>query len=133
VHAGLEGVLGRSRSNFTLEYQTDGPAGERWAVLSVVPLSGAQGGAVITHTDITERRRAQIEAERSRQELAHFARVSAMGELTASLAHQLNQPLAGIWRTRKPHSACCTNRRQTCRSCAASSTPSWKTTAAPAK
>ena len=96
VHAGLEGVLGRSRSNFTLEYQTDGPAGERWAVLSVVPLSGAQGGAVITHTDITERRRAEMEAERSRQELAHFARVSAMGELTASLAHQLNQPLTGI-------------------------------------
>jgi signal transduction histidine kinase len=96
VHAGLEGVLGRSRSSFTLEYQTDGPAGERWAVLSVVPLSGAQGGAVITHTDITERRRAQMEAERSRQELAHFARVSAMGELTASLAHQLNQPLTGI-------------------------------------
>jgi len=96
VHAGLEGVLGRSRSSFTLEYQTDGPAGERWAVLSVVPLSGAQGGAVITHTDITERRRAEMEAERSRQELAHFARVSAMGELTASLAHQLNQPLTGI-------------------------------------
>jgi signal transduction histidine kinase len=96
VHAGLEAVLGRSRSSFTLEYQTDGPAGERWAVLSVVPLSGAQGGAVITHTDITERRRAEMEAERSRQELAHFARVSAMGELTASLAHQLNQPLTGI-------------------------------------
>jgi C4-dicarboxylate-specific signal transduction histidine kinase len=89
-------VLGRSRSNFTLEYQTDGPAGERWAVLSVVPLSGAQGGAVITHTDISERRRAEMDAQRSRQELAHFARVSAMGELTASLAHQLNQPLTGI-------------------------------------
>ncbi len=96
VRAGLEGVLGRSRSSFTLEYQTDGPAGERWAVLSVVPLSGAQGGAVITHSDVTERRRAEIEAARSRQELAHFTRVSAMGELTASLANQLNQPLTGI-------------------------------------
>jgi len=100
LHAAVQGaphaVLGRSRSSFTLEYQTDGPAGERWAVLSVVPLSGAQGGAVITHTDITERRRAEMEAERSRQELAHFARVSTMGELAASLAHQLNQPLTGI-------------------------------------
>jgi len=96
ARAGIEAVLGRSRSTFTLEYETDGPAGERWAVLSAVPLSGADGGAVVTHTDITERRRAELEAQRSRQELAHFSRVSTMGELTASLAHQLNQPLAGI-------------------------------------
>ena len=41
-------------------------------------------------------RRAQIDAQRSRQELAHVARVSSMGELTASLAHQLNQPLTAI-------------------------------------
>jgi len=96
ARAGIEAVLGRSRSMFTIEYETDGPAGERWAVLSAVPLSGADGGAVVTHTDITERRRAELEAQRSRQELAHFSRVSTMGELTASLAHQLNQPLAGI-------------------------------------
>ncbi len=42
------------------------------------------------------RNEAEIEAQRSRQELAHFARTSTMGELTASLAHELNQPLAGI-------------------------------------
>jgi signal transduction histidine kinase len=39
------------------------------------------------------------ERERLRQELAHFAhlnRVSTMGELTASLAHEINQPLAAI-------------------------------------
>jgi signal transduction histidine kinase/integral membrane sensor domain MASE1 len=41
-------------------------------------------------------RGAQIDAQRSRQELAHVARVSSMGELTASLAHQLNQPLTAI-------------------------------------
>jgi len=43
-----------------------------------------------------ERRRAEIDADRSRQELAHFTRVSTMGELAASLAHELNQPLTGI-------------------------------------
>lgn len=40
--------------------------------------------------------RAQREADRLRQELAHIARVSALGELTASLAHELNQPLTAI-------------------------------------
>jgi two-component system, LuxR family, sensor kinase FixL len=41
-------------------------------------------------------RASELEAQRMRGELAHFTRVSTMGELTASLAHQLNQPLTGI-------------------------------------
>ena len=39
---------------------------------------------------------AERESGRLRQELAHIGRVSAMGELTASLAHELNQPLTAI-------------------------------------
>jgi signal transduction histidine kinase len=39
---------------------------------------------------------AEREARRLRQELTHIGRVSAMGELTASLAHELNQPLTAI-------------------------------------
>jgi signal transduction histidine kinase len=42
------------------------------------------------------RKRADLEAQRLRQELTHVGRVSAMGELTASLAHELNQPLTAI-------------------------------------
>jgi signal transduction histidine kinase len=48
-------------------------------------------------TDITELKRAQEERERLRQleaDLAHINRVSMMGELTASLAHEIKQPLA---------------------------------------
>ena len=42
------------------------------------------------------RKRSEIEAQRLRQDLAHIGRVSTMGELTASLAHELNQPLTAI-------------------------------------
>jgi signal transduction histidine kinase len=42
------------------------------------------------------RRRAEIEALRRREELAHMTRVATMGELTASLAHEINQPLTAI-------------------------------------
>jgi signal transduction histidine kinase len=42
------------------------------------------------------RRRSELEAQRLRQDLMHIGRVSAMGELTASLAHELNQPLTAI-------------------------------------
>jgi signal transduction histidine kinase len=94
--AGIEAVLDRSRKSFALEYHSRLPSGERWFAISVVPLSVPEGGAVVSHTDITERKRAELEAQRSRQELAHFTRVSTIGELTASLAHELNQPLTGI-------------------------------------
>ncbi len=42
------------------------------------------------------RRLADMEAQRLRQDLAHVGRVSTMGQLTASLAHELNQPLTAI-------------------------------------
>src|SRR5271163_3445386 len=48
-------------------------------------------------TDITERKRAEEERERLRQleeDLAYINRVSMMGELTASLAHEIRQPIA---------------------------------------
>jgi C4-dicarboxylate-specific signal transduction histidine kinase len=47
--------------------------------------------------DVTERKRAEEERERLREAQAHFAhinRVTTMGELTASLAHEVNQPIA---------------------------------------
>ena len=93
---GIEAVLDRSRPSFALEYSQGAPLADRWFAMSVVPLNRPEGGAVVSHTDITERKRAELDAQRSRQELAHFTRVSTMGELTASLAHELNQPLTGI-------------------------------------
>lgn len=49
-----------------------------------------------THTDVTERRQAQDALLAAQSELAHAARVATLGELTASIAHEVNQPLAAI-------------------------------------
>jgi PAS domain S-box-containing protein len=46
--------------------------------------------------DETERKRAEAALVRAREELAHVARVTTMGELTASIAHEVNQPLAAV-------------------------------------
>jgi PAS domain S-box-containing protein len=62
----------------------------------VLKQSGAPGEYVGITIDITERRRSEQERERLRQleaDLAHMNRLSMMGELTASLAHELNQPI----------------------------------------
>jgi len=46
--------------------------------------------------DITERKQAELDAQRGRAELSHLSRVALIGEMSASIAHELNQPLAGI-------------------------------------
>jgi PAS domain S-box-containing protein len=46
--------------------------------------------------DISARKEAELEALRHREELGHLSRVAALGELTASIAHELNQPLSAI-------------------------------------
>ena len=46
--------------------------------------------------DITARKQAELEAARQQQDLAHFARVTTLGELSCSLAHELTHPLTAI-------------------------------------
>ena len=46
--------------------------------------------------DVTERKAVELEARRTQNELVHATRMSMLGELAASLAHELNQPLAAI-------------------------------------
>ncbi|HRI17598.1 MAG TPA: ATP-binding protein, partial [Burkholderiaceae bacterium] len=46
--------------------------------------------------DITQRKETEAQAEQDRAALRHMTRVSLLGQLSASIAHQLNQPLAAI-------------------------------------
>jgi PAS domain S-box-containing protein len=46
--------------------------------------------------DVTERRLAEIALDKVRSELTHVTRVTSLGVLTASIAHEVNQPLSGI-------------------------------------
>jgi two-component system sensor kinase FixL len=70
-----------------------------WVLDHGVPRSEPNGeflGYIGCAIDITERKRGELEVVQQRAELAHIARVSTMGELAASLAHELNQPLTAI-------------------------------------
>jgi PAS domain S-box-containing protein len=46
--------------------------------------------------DVTERKRTEEALSKSQEELAHVTRVATLGEMTASIAHEVNQPLAAV-------------------------------------
>jgi two-component system, LuxR family, sensor kinase FixL len=94
--SGIVGVLDGSHPVFSLEYDCSGQTENRWFEMIVHPLRCVEGGAIITHLEITSRREAELQAQSLLQELAHVNRVAALGELTASFAHELGQPLTAI-------------------------------------
>ncbi len=64
-----------------------------------VPDVGEQGvvrGIYVMGLDVTERNLAQLESRRLQEELFHAGRVSTLGELAGTLAHEINQPLSAI-------------------------------------
>jgi PAS domain S-box-containing protein len=69
----------------------------RWLLMRNVPLRNELGNIVNwygTAIDIEERHRAEEALRQAKADLAHISRVTTMGELTASLAHEVNQPIA---------------------------------------
>ena len=67
--------------------------------LSVSPICDAKGvviGASKIARDITEKKRAEARTNMLLSELAHASRLSAMGQMSSALAHELNQPLTAI-------------------------------------
>lgn len=71
----------------------------RWCVTDALPLRDGEGNIVKwygTVVDIHDSKVAEEELRTTQSELAYVARVMTVGELTASIAHELNQPLAGI-------------------------------------
>jgi C4-dicarboxylate-specific signal transduction histidine kinase len=62
----------------------------------VIGKSGEVVEFIGTSVDVTERKQAEDDLRQAQAELAHVARVASMGELTASIAHEVSQPLTGI-------------------------------------
>ena len=71
----------------------------RLCAVTALPLHDEQGHIMKWHgtiIDIQDSRQAQEELRNTQAALAHVTRVTTMGELTASIAHEINQPLSGI-------------------------------------
>jgi len=100
VDAEIQAAL-RQQRDYELEFRIVRPDGTiKYLESTGHPLLSADGHAIeilATYVDVTESKRAQEEHERLRQleaELAHMNRLSIMGELAASLAHEILHPIA---------------------------------------
>ena len=66
----------------------------RWSLLT--DKLGRPTAVLETNNDVTERKRGEEKLHKAQEELAHVNRTATLGELTASIAHEVNQPLAAI-------------------------------------
>lgn len=91
-----DAIAGRTEGA-CLEYACHSPSEQRWFVMHATRFQFDHSvRIVLSHENITDRRRAEEESRKRHDELAHIARLNMMGELASGLAHELNQPLATI-------------------------------------
>ena len=125
------------RRDFTLECRLRRKDGEyRWILAGGVPRYDSNGsfqGYIGSCIDITNNKRADLELQQHRNELAHLSRITMMGELSGSMAHELNQPLTAILSRARPHSDIWPGTPLISRSSAEFSATSYKPTSTPEK
>jgi len=95
IRGGIEAVLEGRAAAFRHEYHWLSPD-VRWFELRVDALERGEGGAILSHLDISDRRLAELRLEETRNQVAHLGRVATVGELAAAVSHELKQPLTSI-------------------------------------
>jgi PAS domain S-box-containing protein len=98
VRGYVEKALAGEEVRFETEMRTQGDHG-RHILAHYVPNVDGNGSVLGFYAlvqDVSEQKRIDLEIQRQREQLAHVSRVATLGELTASLAHEIHQPLAAI-------------------------------------
>jgi PAS domain S-box-containing protein len=91
----------RSRQPATIEYSLD--VGTERRFYEVRAVSSEPDRVLSLVRDVTDQTRAELRVRELQEELAHTGRAMALGALTGSLAHEINQPLSAI--TNNAHAA----------------------------
>ena len=89
-----------AREPFRMEYRLRRSDGEyRWVLDSGVPRLDSNGrfaGYIGSCVDITDRKQSELALQEAHAELSRVSRLAALGEFSASMAHELRQPLTAI-------------------------------------
>ncbi len=94
--AALRDVLEGRETRRHFECLEPSGAEPAWIEVTIEKLQRPEGGAVVTRTDVSARKRAEQEARNQQQQLAHLGRAAVLGQLSGAFAHELNQPLTSI-------------------------------------
>jgi signal transduction histidine kinase/integral membrane sensor domain MASE1 len=94
--AALRNVLDGRETRCQFEYLEPAGMDQAWIEVSIERLRRTEGGAVVTRTDVTARKRAEQDARIQQQQLTHLGRAALLGQLSGAFAHELNQPLTSI-------------------------------------
>jgi signal transduction histidine kinase len=85
----LRSAFARERGPFELAYECDSSGQRRLFLLRIVMLEHGQGGAIVSHIDITDLKQAE-------ETLRQSQLMSRLGEMVAAVAHEVRNPLFGI-------------------------------------
>jgi C4-dicarboxylate-specific signal transduction histidine kinase len=96
IFEALTDVLNGREVRRELEHPVRTVEGTRWYEHSIESLQHSRRGAVIMASDITARKRAEMEVQEQHQQLAHLARAAILGEFSGAIAHEIRQPLAAM-------------------------------------
>src|SRR4029077_546913 len=99
VHAAFDRACA-TRGTFESEHRLVVPPGKtRWVIVRGRCLEDDQGNLLellgVT-IDVSAKKQSDLQLQIQREEMAHLNRVALMGEMTASVAHEINQPLTAI-------------------------------------
>jgi PAS domain S-box-containing protein len=96
----VQELLGGESRQFQIQKQYRRKNGSAvWVRNSVSMVTGSEGVPqflMALSEDVTEQQEARVALDKARSDLAHVVRVSTLSALTASIAHEVNQPLSGI-------------------------------------
>ncbi len=93
---GIEAVRTGTRDRFSMEYACPTTDQPRWFAMTVMPLRGPREGLVITHEDISSRKRAEQEREQLLAQTQHLQKMEAIGTLAGGIAHEFNNSLTAV-------------------------------------
>ncbi|MBO9714273.1 PAS domain S-box protein [Sphingomonas sp.] len=94
IEARYAGAMGHSEE--TQIRTLDGGTADVAFTVAFAPALQEQGITVVATLDISDRRAAEVRLREIQAEFSHASRITTLGELTASIAHEVNQPLAAI-------------------------------------